>query len=55
MAKIDTVRFQLVLPRWLRDEVQTVANEKGISMSEFIKDSLKSQLERERKPKPDAN
>jgi len=44
----DTVRFQLVLPRWLRDEVLQASSEKGISMSEFIKDSLKYTLEREK-------
>ena len=45
----DTVRFQLVLPRWLRDEVLAHANAKGISMSEFIKDSLKEEIASERK------
>ena len=50
----DTVRFQLVLPRWLRDEVLAHANAKGISMSEFIKDSLKESTAREKKPESNA-
>lgn len=49
--KKDTVRFQLVLPRWLRDEVRQFAENKGVSMGELIKDSLKSYLEREKQTK----
>ena len=52
---IDTVRLQLVLPRWLKDEVNKLAKEKGISMSEFIKDSLKEATARESKSKTNAD
>jgi hypothetical protein len=37
-------RFQLVIPQWLKDELIKASEAKGISMSEYIKDTLKSSL-----------
>ena len=44
-------RLQIVIPKWLKDELKQDADDKGISMSEFIKDSLKSILDREKQSK----
>jgi hypothetical protein len=40
----------MVLPKWLKDEIKKQSNEKGIGMSEFIKDILKESVRQERKP-----
>jgi metal-responsive CopG/Arc/MetJ family transcriptional regulator len=48
---VNTVRFQIVFPKWLRDEVEIAAKNKGISMSELIKDSIKTYLEHDRRSK----
>lgn len=37
-------RLQMVLPKWLKDELKKAADLKGVSMGEFIKDTLKSSL-----------
>lgn len=37
-------RFQLVMPSWLKEELRLLAEKKGISMSEAIKDILKSAI-----------
>lgn len=42
MAKQE--RFQLVIPLWLKERIKQVSEEKGISMSEAIKDILKKGL-----------
>ena len=39
--KTDTARFHLVLPQWLKYKLKAKADEKGISMAEYIKDLLK--------------
>lgn len=44
--KIRTVRLQIVLPEWLKTELALVAEELGVSMSEYIKDALKEKLNR---------
>jgi metal-responsive CopG/Arc/MetJ family transcriptional regulator len=43
---IKTVRLQIVLPEWLKIEVLKASEERGISMSEFIKDCIKEVLSR---------
>jgi len=48
-------RLQIVIPKWLKDELKQAADDKGISMSEFIKDSLKSILDREKQSKTNAD
>jgi predicted HicB family RNase H-like nuclease len=45
-------RFQLVIPQWLKDELVKAAESKGISMSEYIKDTLKSSLSADTLKKP---
>ena len=45
----DTVRFQLVLPKWLKDALSDKAKKKGVSMGEYIKDSLKKTIDDEEK------
>ena len=37
-------RLQIVLPKWLKDELKKAAEIKGISMGEYIKDALKMSL-----------
>ena len=37
-------RLQIVLPKWLKDALKIAADDKGISMGEYIKDTLKSSL-----------
>lgn len=37
-------RLQIVLPKWLKDELKKAADDKGISMGEYIKDVLKMSL-----------
>jgi hypothetical protein len=37
-------RLQIVLPKWLKDELKKAAADKGISMGEYIKDTLKASL-----------
>jgi hypothetical protein len=34
-------RIYLVAPEWLKREIQEVADAKGITMSEYIKDTMK--------------
>jgi metal-responsive CopG/Arc/MetJ family transcriptional regulator len=48
-------RLQIVIPKWLKDELKQAADDKGISMSEFIKDSLKNILDREKQSKTNAD
>jgi hypothetical protein len=49
---IDTVRFQLVLPKWLKDVVSNKADEKGVSMGEYIRDSLKKTIDDDEEKQP---
>jgi len=41
------VRFQLVIPQHLKDQVEKVAASKGISMGSYIKEAVVSHLARE--------
>jgi hypothetical protein len=41
----DTIRANFVLPRELRDEAQAVARAQGMTLAEFLRDSLRSRLE----------
>jgi hypothetical protein len=34
----------MVIPAWLKAEAQRIAKSKGISLSEYIKDALKSAI-----------
>jgi hypothetical protein len=36
--------LQIVLPKWLKAELKQAADNRGISMGEFIKDTLKGSL-----------
>ena len=44
MAK--QVRYQMVIPEWLKSELEDIAKNKGISLAELIKDVLKSYVEK---------
>jgi len=48
-------RLHLVLPAWLKKAIKDCSDERGVSMSEFIKDVLKDAVKRENKPKVDDN
>lgn len=37
-------RFQMVMPLWLKNELIKIANIKGVSVSELIKDILKQSI-----------
>jgi predicted HicB family RNase H-like nuclease len=37
-------RLNMVIPAWLKAEAQRIAKSKGISLSEYIKDALKSAI-----------
>jgi hypothetical protein len=41
---IKTVRLQIVLPKYLKNELLKASVNMGISMSEYIKDALKEKL-----------
>lgn len=47
-------RLQIVIPKWLKGELKTAADNKGISMAEYIKDTLKSSLSADTLKKPNA-
>jgi hypothetical protein len=51
----ESERLTFICPKWLKDELKQAADDKGISMSEFIKDSLKSILDREKQSKTNAD
>lgn len=38
-------RFQLLIPKWLKYELENEANYRGISLSEHIRDALKARNE----------
>lgn len=38
------IRFNLVIPKWLREKIAKLAKDKGVSISEFIKDLLKNEV-----------
>jgi metal-responsive CopG/Arc/MetJ family transcriptional regulator len=44
ISKIKTVRFQIVLPEYLKTELIKASENLGVSMSEYIKDALKEKL-----------
>lgn len=52
---IKTVRINMVIPEWLKDAVKLAANNKGISMTQYILDSVKETIKHESKPKADDN
>jgi predicted DNA binding CopG/RHH family protein len=39
-------RFELLMPEWLKTAVKEAADKKGVTMSEYIKDTLKYALSR---------
>lgn len=44
------VRYQMVLPQWLKEAAQREAEKKGISLAEYIKDLIKHDVERHSRP-----
>jgi len=44
-------RIALVAPAWLKLALQDIAEEKGISLSEYLKDIAKEAVKRDGKPK----
>lgn len=47
LHNMKSVRFQIVLPAWLKEAVQDRAEILNISMAEYVKDALKEKLDRE--------
>lgn len=45
--KVETVRLEMVLPKHLKDSLKEISEKKGISMSEYIKDTLKAAIARD--------
>ncbi len=37
-------RLDMLCPKWLKDELKKMADEKGISLSDYIRDVLKAHL-----------
>ena len=48
-------RLYMVIPAWLKSDAKRIAESKGITLSEYIKDLLKEAVTQENKPKADAN
>lgn len=46
--KIKTVRLQIVLPEYLKNELSKAADNLGVSMAEYIKDALKEKLKKQK-------
>lgn len=40
-------RFNMVLPKWLKDAIKEAAELKGVGMSEYVKDALKDAVKRD--------
>jgi metal-responsive CopG/Arc/MetJ family transcriptional regulator len=47
-SKIKTVRLQIVLPEYLKNELLKASENLGVSMSEYIKDALKEKLKQKK-------
>lgn len=45
---VASERFNMVLPRWLKDAIKECADRSGVSMSEYVKDALKSAVTADR-------
>lgn len=46
--KAKTIRVNLIMPVWLKQEAFRLAQEKGISFSELVKDLLKELIVKEK-------
>ena len=44
-------RFCMLIPNWLKEEIRVISKEKGITMSEYIKDVLKESIRKEKENK----
>ena len=43
----EAERFNMVLPKWLKEAVKQAAESKGVGMSEYVKDVLKDAVKRD--------
>lgn len=56
IVAMKSERLEIVIPKWLKDAIREAAANKGITMSEYVKDTLKcavitdSGTSRENKP-----
>lgn len=41
-------RLLIAIPTWLKEELRDAAAKKGISMAEYIKDSIKMSIEKDK-------
>jgi hypothetical protein len=48
-------RIYLVAPDWLKKAMLKISESKGITLSEYIKDTMKQAVEKENKQKTDAS
>lgn len=44
------VRYQMVIPQWLKDAAEREAEKKGISLAEYIKDLIKRDIDQQNRP-----
>ena len=49
---VASERLTFICQKWLKDELKRVAAERGVTMSEYIKDTLKSSLSADTLKKP---
>lgn len=45
----QTERFDMAIPTWLKEAVKVIAERKGISVSEYVKDLLKEAVTKDSK------
>jgi predicted HicB family RNase H-like nuclease len=50
----EAERFNMVLPKWLKEAVKQAAESKGVGMSEYVKDVLKDAVKRDLPAKTEA-
>jgi antitoxin component of RelBE/YafQ-DinJ toxin-antitoxin module len=53
MIRMKSERLYMVIPGWLKEEAKAIAESKGITLSEYIKDILKDAVKKEKEQKQD--
>jgi hypothetical protein len=51
--KVKQERFDMVCPAWLKQSLKELADAKNVTLSEYVKDLLKSHVETAQKEKKD--
>jgi len=55
VIRMKSERLYLVVPAWLKESMKEIADSKGITLSEYIKDSMKVKVKEDQKQKADAD